>query len=62
MVGFVWNVISVIGMFWMPESPRYLVGTGRLDEAREVFQTIARWNNVKIELDQSEIDERFIQC
>ena len=54
LVGFVWNIISVIGMIWMPESPRYLVGAGRLEEAREAFQTIARWNNVKLNLEESD--------
>lgn len=31
-------------MIWVPESPRYLVSAGRLDEARQAFATIARWN------------------
>ena len=28
LVGYIWNVVSVIGLFWMPESPRFLVGKG----------------------------------
>lgn len=44
LVGYCWNVISVICLFWTPESPRFLVAVGQLDEARASFRKIA-WCN-----------------
>lgn len=32
----VWGIILLSGMFFLPESPRHLLGTGRGDEARKV--------------------------
>ncbi|KAH0837879.1 general substrate transporter [Lanmaoa asiatica] len=39
----VWGLILLSGMFFLPESPRHLLGTGRADEARRV---IAELNSV----------------
>ncbi|KAG2099885.1 uncharacterized protein F5147DRAFT_711408 [Suillus discolor] len=39
----VWGIIILSGMFFLPESPRHLLGTGRSDEARKV---IAELNGV----------------
>ncbi|KAG1742746.1 general substrate transporter [Suillus paluster] len=39
----VWGIILLSGMFFLPESPRHLLGTGRRDEARKV---IAELNGV----------------
>ena len=44
LVGYIWNLISLIGLAWMPESPRFLVAAGKLQAARKAFQTIAKWN------------------
>ncbi|KAL1715897.1 general substrate transporter [Schizophyllum commune] len=32
-----WGLILISGMFFLPESPRHLIGTGRSDEARRVI-------------------------
>ncbi|KAI0333217.1 general substrate transporter [Cubamyces sp. BRFM 1775] len=34
-VQFVWATVLFVGMLWLPESPRWLVGRGRLDAAVE---------------------------
>ncbi|TRM61582.1 general substrate transporter [Schizophyllum amplum] len=31
-----WGLILISGMFFLPESPRHLIGTGRSDEARRI--------------------------
>ena len=43
-IGLLWQIISVVGLFLMPESPRYLVSAGKLSEAKIAFETIAKWN------------------
>ena len=45
--GYAWNIISLICLFWVPESPRYLASSGKLKEARIAFEQIARWNRVE---------------
>ena len=52
LVGYAWQVISVIIMIWLPESPRYLVCVGKLDEAKKVFQIIAWFNNKELVWDE----------
>ena len=37
LIGYIWNIISVVGMYWMPESPRYLLNVGKYEEAAKVF-------------------------
>ena len=51
LVGFVWVCLSSILMFWIPESPRFLVSTGKLDAAKAVFEKIASWNGKQLDWD-----------
>jgi len=34
------SIIQLIGFFFLPESPRYLVANGKIEEARKVLATI----------------------
>lgn len=46
-------VPGILGLFvrlWVPESPRYLLLRGRVDEAREVLRTVARINRADVEI------------
>jgi len=38
-------LISAISMFWMPESPRYYLGTGQIKKAKQIISRVARENN-----------------
>lgn len=38
------SIIGTLFMFFQPESPRFLVSKGRYDEARKVFNLIAKRN------------------
>jgi OCT family organic cation transporter-like MFS transporter 4/5 len=40
------NVVIVAYFFLVPESPRWLLATGRIGEAETVFKKIAHWNGV----------------
>ncbi|XP_067683032.1 proton myo-inositol cotransporter-like [Haliotis asinina] len=46
------GVIQFVGFFFLPESPRWLVDKGRLDEARAVLQKIRGTDNVHTELNE----------
>ena len=51
-IGYIWNIISVIGMYWLPESPRYLMNIGKYEEAKKVFQYIAKLNRKEFVADR----------
>lgn len=43
--GYFLCALSLVGSFFLPESPVFLVNEGRLGEARKSFDYIARFNN-----------------
>ena len=45
-VGLVMNVIVVIGCFFIPESPKFLISKKRYHEARIALKYIAKVNGV----------------
>lgn len=57
LIGFFWQTISVILITWMPESPRYLLSVGKLEEARKAFDNIAWWNKARVDWDQNKMHE-----
>ena len=44
LVGYCLQVAGTIGVFFFPESPKYLIKTGQIDRALQVFQSIASTN------------------
>ena len=57
------QIVSIICLFFMPESPRYLVSVGKMNEARKAFTTIANWNRKKLDWDESLYkDESLASC
>ena len=57
LIGFFWTFLCVVLLVWMPESPRYLLSVGKLDEARKAFENIAWWNKVRIDWGQNKMYE-----
>ena len=43
-IGLIFNILSVIILFFLPESPRYLVSTQKLNLAKAGFEIIAKFN------------------
>ena len=50
------NIIAIIGMFFIPESPEYLYSFYRFNECREVIEYIAKFNGLKEEEQIYEFD------
>ena len=46
-VGFAFNIIAIIGCFYLTESPSWLVSVGRKQEAKRILERIAKINGVK---------------
>lgn len=43
-MGIVMSIMGLIGVIWIPESPKWLVGQDRIAEAREAYSRIAVGN------------------
>lgn len=50
------TLLSVLGLFWLPESPRWLLQAGREVEALSVYQKIYRENRVRGEYTLTELE------
>ena len=53
LVGYVWQILATLLVCLLPESPRFLVSVGKLDEAKKSFETIAKWNRKELVWDES---------
>jgi len=42
------GVVGIIGFFYLPESPRWLLTQGRVEEAEKVLEQIAVYNGTDI--------------
>ncbi|CAH0554057.1 unnamed protein product [Brassicogethes aeneus] len=38
------SLLSIVVLWFLPETPKYLISKGRFEEARNVFQGIFKWN------------------
>ena len=56
-IGLGFNIISVVLLFFLPESPRYLVTVKKFDEAKAAFEVMARFNRKNLEWN----DEMFVK-
>mmetsp|Transcript_34047 Transcript_34047/g.42013 ORF Transcript_34047/g.42013 Transcript_34047/m.42013 type:complete len:274 (+) Transcript_34047:590-1411(+) len=56
-IGFFFNLISLVLLFFLPESPRYLISVGKLEEARKGFAKIAALNRKFLDWEE----QRFIK-
>ncbi|KAK4983485.1 hypothetical protein LTR50_007190 [Elasticomyces elasticus] len=52
------NLVLLVGSFWLPSSPRWLLGKGREDEA---FQTLRRLHRTKDDPEELHIKREFYQ-
>ena len=52
MCGYGMSAFALIGTFFLPESPRYMLETGKMSELRQALEQIARWNGKTFEWDQ----------
>ena len=42
------NLVSFVGVGFLPESPRLLMSLGRKEEANQSFEQISRWNGTEV--------------
>ena len=53
MVGYMLNLFTAMAAFVLPESPRYLLEKGRLDELKNTMQIIAKFNKKELRFNPS---------
>ena len=52
-LGYIECIISVVASMFLPESPRFLIELGKIDQAKSSFKMIARVNGAPWEWDSS---------
>lgn len=56
LVGLIYNVSCIFLLYFIPESPRYLVNAGKLEQARKAFEKIAMFNKKELNWDSRRFD------
>ena len=46
LIGFVMQIIACIGLYFLPESPKFLIEQNRITEAKQCLEYIAKINGV----------------
>jgi len=49
-------LLVILTCFYIPESPRWLISVGRIDEAKEVIKRVAKINGTLDKLKNEELD------
>ena len=50
-IGLIFQSISIVMMLFMPESPRWLINSGKYEEAEKAFRVIAKYNRKELRWD-----------
>lgn len=53
MIGYMLNFLTAVGAFLLPESPRFLLEKGRIEELEETMQMIANFNRKQLRFNPS---------
>ena len=57
-MAYTWLTLSLVAVFFYPESPRYLIKSGQIDEASDSFNYMARFNSYA-EVSEPHIEQLF---
>lgn len=60
-MGLVMQVLAIIGMLWLPESPEFYFAKGRFQEARQVILKIAHRNGRPVAADAICFEDKYHQ-
>ncbi|CCF59003.1 hypothetical protein KAFR_0F04080 [Kazachstania africana CBS 2517] len=58
-LGFLWAILMIVAMFFVPESPRYLIEVGKIEEAR---RSVARSNKIDVEDPAVTVEVEFLSA
>jgi len=57
LLGLILQVFSCVTVFWIPESPVYLLKTKKFEELKEALKTIGEWNGTKLDWNALEFED-----
>ena len=59
MTGYIMQLISLVGICFLPESPKFLIEKNRMREARKSLEKIAIWNKKRLVFNPSDFVEDY---